>query len=295
VMASPAAASRRSLFCFRTRVSIPRVGSEGIVEGVCARSCESWLFSTTRLHQVSEKLFRFAKREANHRQRTLPSAQMASAAASAARPGVAYTLGRTLYLSLTNRSNAAGILKTRGPGFVMPSTSLFVPFPKGAAEPTAVELAAVVDACYQHGDIVGMGENDPGVVFAGAGEPLLRLDVLVDTMDLVRESRHGALFRVHSNGLHPTTTARALADAKVDRVTVALATADPRQFHALVKPSGNEHNDFSTVCGFIASLAEFGVDVEAVTVAAPNVDVAAARKLSEALGASSHRTREYFP
>jgi hypothetical protein len=34
-------------------------------------------------------------------------------------------LGRTLYLSLTNRSNAAGILKTRGPGFVMPSTSLF--------------------------------------------------------------------------------------------------------------------------------------------------------------------------
>jgi MoaA/NifB/PqqE/SkfB family radical SAM enzyme len=177
----------------------------------------------------------------------------------------------------------------------MPSTSLFVPFPKGAAEPTAVELAAVVDACYQHGDIVGMGENDPGVVFAGAGEPLLRLDVLVDTMDLVRESRHGALFRVHSNGLHPTTTARALADAKVDRVTVALATADPRQFHALVKPSGNEHDDFSTVCGFIASLAEFGVDVEAVTVAAPNVDVAAARKLSEALGASSHRTREYFP
>ena len=245
--------------------------------------------------KFSKNFFRFAKREANHRQRTLPSAQMASAAASAARPGVAYTLGRTLYLSLTNRSNAAGILQTRGPGFVMPSTSLFVPLPKGAAEPTAVELAAVVDAWYQHGDIVGMGENDRGVVFAGAGEPLLRLDVLVDTMDLVRESRHGALFRVRSDGLHPTTTARALADAKVDRVTVALATADPRQFRALVKPSGNEHDDLSTVCGCIASLAEFGVDVEAVTVAAPNVDVAAARKLSEALGASSHRTREYFP
>jgi hypothetical protein len=36
----------------------------------------------------------------------------------------------------------------------------------------------VVDACYADMDIVGMGENDPGVVFGGAGEPLLRLDTI---------------------------------------------------------------------------------------------------------------------
>ena len=51
--------------------------------------------------------------------------------------------------------------------------------PSGAEhEPTPEELAAVVDACYADMDIVGMGENDPGVVFGGAGEPLLRLDAI---------------------------------------------------------------------------------------------------------------------
>jgi TatD family-associated radical SAM protein len=221
---------------------------------------------------------------------------MASAAAAAARPGVAYTLGRTLYLSVTNRSNALSILKTRGPGFVMPPSSGFALL--SDPEPDASELAAIVDATYERAEIVGMGENDPGVVFAGAGEPLLRLDVVVDTIAMVRESRHGVPFRVHSNGLHEPDVAKTLANAKVDRVTVALATADPKQFDFLTRPnagSPGKGGDFNQLCGFIATLAEEGVDVEAVTVAAPDVDVAAARRLAESLGARAHRTREYFP
>lgn len=103
----------------------------------------------------------------------------ASRAAAAARPGVAYSLGRTLYLALTNRSNATSIIDTRGPSFVMPPTSGFQLLPDGLEnEPTPEELAAIVDACYADMDIVGMGENDPGVVFGGAGEPLLRLDAI---------------------------------------------------------------------------------------------------------------------
>ena len=218
---------------------------------------------------------------------------MASAAAAAARPGVAYTLGRTLYLSVTNRSNALSILKTRGPGFVMPPSSGFALL--SDPEPDASELAAIVDATYERAEIMGMGENDPGVVFAGAGEPLLRLDVVVDTIAMVRESRHGVPFRVHSNGLHEPNVAKTLANAKVDRVTVALATADPKQFEALTRPAAGSGAHLGTVCGFISALAEEGVDVEAVTVAAPDVDVAAARRLAESLGASSFRTREYFP
>ena len=218
---------------------------------------------------------------------------MASAAAAAARPGVAYTLGRTLYLSVTNKSNALSILKTRGPGFVMPPSSGFALL--SDPEPDAKELAAIVDATYERAEIVGMGENDPGVVFAGAGEPLLRLDVVVDTMAMVRESRHGVPFRIHSNGLHEPGVAAALASAGVDRVTVSLATADPKQFEALTRPAAGSGAHFGTLCGFISALAEEGVDVEAVTVAAPDVDVAAARRLAESLGASSFRTREYFP
>ena len=215
---------------------------------------------------------------------------MASAAAAAARPGVAYTLGRTLYLSVTNRSNALSILKTRGPGFVMPPSSGFALL--SDPEPDASELAAIVDATYERAEIVGMGENDPGVVFAGAGEPLLRLDVVVDTIAMVRESRHGVPFRVHSNGLHEPRVAKALARADVDRVTVALATADPNQYETLMRPEPGA-GGHAAVCGFIAALADAGVEVEAVAVAAPGVAVADARKLAEALGAAAFRTRTW--
>ena len=193
---------------------------------------------------------------------------MASAAAAAARPGVAYTLGRTLYLSVTNKSNALSILKTRGPGFVMPPSSGFALL--SDPEPDANELAAIVDATYERAEIVGMGENDPGVVFAGAGEPLLRLDVVVDTMAMVRESRHGV--RSASTRTAYTSQASAAWRAPARHASVALATADPKQFEALTRPAAGSGAHLGTVCGFISALAEEGVDVEAVTVAAPGVD-----------------------
>ena len=85
--------------------------------------------------------------------------------------------------------------------------------------------------------------------------------------------------------------ASALADAGISKATVALATADPGQYTELMRPEGGDH---STVCGFIASLAEAGVEVEATAVERPGVDVAAARKLAGALGAG-FRTRTYHP
>lgn len=222
-------------------------------------------------------------------------ANAGSVAAAAARPGVAYVLGRTLYLAMTNRSNAATIVETRGPGFAMPPESFFVPYPDPphslSREPEAEELADVVDLFYEKLEIVGMGENDPGVVFAGMGEPLLRMDQIRETIEQVHESRHGVPFRVSTNGLFPPSAAVALADAGISNATVALATADPTQYAELMRPESGDH---ATVCGFIASLAEAGVEVEATVVERPGVDVAAARKLAEALGAG-FRTRTWHP
>jgi hypothetical protein len=68
---------------------------------------------------------------ADNNNRSMSSSSAASAAAAAARPGVAYSLGRTLYLALTNRSNAMPITETRGPSFAMPPSSGFRLLPEG--------------------------------------------------------------------------------------------------------------------------------------------------------------------
>ena len=74
---------------------------------------------------------------------------------------------------------------------------------------------------------------------------------------------------------------------------MALATADPRQYEELMQPHADS-GGHATVCGFIVNLVEAGVEVECTAVKKPGVDVTAARRLAEALGAVEFRAREYF-
>ena len=60
-------------------------------------------------------------------------------------PGLSYTLGRTLYVALTNRCNSVPLFSTRGPGFQMPAASGFAPLPDGV-EPSAEQVAEAVAA-----------------------------------------------------------------------------------------------------------------------------------------------------
>jgi len=209
-----------------------------------------------------------------------------------ARPGVAYRLGRALYLSLTDESNATPLALTRGPSFVMPASSAFVCL-GDAPEPRASELVAAVDAFYDSFTIASSGEDDPGVVFAGYGEPLMRLQTLCDTIANVRERRHGAKLRVSTNGLFDASAARALRDAGAESITVNLASADPEQYARLMKPKyGRTHAD---ACAFVEAAAANGLQVECTAVKAPGVDVRAVERLALALGAVEFREREYFP
>ena len=54
-------------------------------------------------------------------------------------PGVAYRLGRTIYLALTNSCNAVSLIESRGPGFVIPPASGFCRLPEGYT-PSAEEI-----------------------------------------------------------------------------------------------------------------------------------------------------------
>ena len=99
---------------------------------------------------------------------------------AASQNGYAYTLGGGLYLALTDASNARTLLASRGPAFRMPEESGFHPIGM-STEPTALQLADIVDHFYENLEVRGGVEGDSGVTFAGLGEPTLKLDVLLET------------------------------------------------------------------------------------------------------------------
>ena len=129
-------------------------------------------------------------------------------------PGLLYFLSSTCYISLTNRPLGLSLPCTRGPNFAMPPHSRFLPLPPGY-EPTAKEAGdAVVETWLATHDEPGGGDEEGEtlkneLVFGGLGEPLLRLDVLKDTITRIKESgvrpRGGeegdTEFRVITNGL----------------------------------------------------------------------------------------------
>jgi len=205
--------------------------------------------------------------------------------------GVSYTVrsGGPLYLALTNSCNSATLIATRGPGFSMPDG--FEPLPDGGEEPSAAQLAAVVVRAYEDIEIIGMGENDGGITFAGLGEPLLRLETLLETVRLVKESNHGVPFRVVTNGLVGPEVAEALKGGGVKQVTVALAAHTPPLYEKLMAPQ--DGRGFGDVCAFVDACAQAGLLVECTAVEAPGVNKDATRKLAMSLGAAEFRVRSY--
>ncbi|KAK3280471.1 hypothetical protein CYMTET_11695 [Cymbomonas tetramitiformis] len=152
-----------------------------------------------------------------------------------------------------------------------------------------------------------MGENDPGVVFAGFGEPLLRVDTLLDTVNLVKEEQNGVPFRINTNGLFfdDDDVITKLLDSglvavgdddmrretRIQSISVFLPSNNAATYAEIMQPP--EGKSLLDAIGFIASLAEAGVHVECTAVEHPAVDLALTENLAMALGASSFRTRTY--
>ena len=215
--------------------------------------------------------------------------------------GLAYRIGSSLYLALTNRANSVTLAASRGPGFAMPRDSGFAPL---SHEPSVAELSAAVDVALAPTGRSGEAAVD-AVAFAGLGEPLLRLDVLEQTIAHVRSRWPHMRTRLVSNGLVSKEAAPSVAlrlrTAGLSAASIALASADPQQYRALMLPSAADPRaetavppGLADVCAFVSALVRVGVECECTCVAAHGVDVDAAHALAERLGAKM-RTRSYVP
>ena len=91
----------------------------------------------------------------------------------------------------------------------------------------------------------------------------------------------------------------ALADAGIQKATVALASADEDQYNVLMRPirmpGEQQPRGLRDVLAFISRLRKCNIAVEVGIVAHPSMDVDAARRLAQSVGANDVRVRTYFP
>ncbi len=144
---------------------------------------------------------------------------------------VAYRIGKSLYLNITNKCPCACTfcLRSNGPG-IGGSGSLWL-----EREPTADEIRESIRSHFSS-DLREM-------VFCGYGEPTERLDTLLETADWIKRTWPGMPVRVNTNGLSDLIAGRPTAElfkGKVDTLSISVNTDDPAEYLAICRPKFGE-------------------------------------------------------
>jgi len=192
---------------------------------------------------------------------------------------IAYELGGSLYLNLTNACPNRCIFCVRrfAPG--VGGYNLWL-----AHEPSAAEVLAAIGNPTRYKEIV----------FCGYGEPTCRLDVLLEVARALKGK--GVPLRLNTNGLGNSINGRDILPelaACLDVVSVSLNAADTDAYLRLCRPSFGT-DAFPAVVSFLRRSKEFIPRVVASVVPREGVDIEACRRLAEDLGVE-FRVREIVP
>ena len=151
---------------------------------------------------------------------------------AAGAPTLAYTLSPlapTVYAQVTAASNCATLVRARGAEFARRIAQRVPPLPPGC-EPDAARVAEEVAELLARAEAAerdrrGAEDARASLVFAGHGDPLLRLDCVEAVSRAVRAARPHVRVRANTSGLLPPSCAARVA-AAVDEVSVLLHAAD---------------------------------------------------------------------
>jgi hypothetical protein len=157
------------------------------------------------------------------------------------------------------------------------------------------------------------------IVFAGEGEPTLRLEALetlasqiycfMKTYNTNEMNMMKKPMRIVTNGLvlctHPEKERKnvlhRLLSSGVQTLSIALMTSSPHQYETLMQPIGfsccsdDDSQIHSKLCELVQDAVRIGFNVELTGVDHEYVDKQLANNLAQELGASSFRFRPYFP
>ena len=190
---------------------------------------------------------------------------------------IAYKIRDSLYLNITNRCTNACIFCAKFEDFVVKGHEL-----KLDHEPDMDELKRAI------GDPSRYSE----VVFCGYGEPLLRLELVIELSRWLKQQ--GIKVRINTDGqanlVHGRNILPELAGL-VDAVSVSLNAPDQATYQRLCQSSFAE-DGYQAVKEFLQLAREHIPEVVASAVTYPGVDIEACRRIAEEIGVE-FRVREY--
>jgi TatD DNase family protein len=204
--------------------------------------------------------------------------------ASRVKPSVVYWLGENLYLNITNRcpNNCYFCLRNFRNGV-------------GGFNLKLEKEPSVAEVVMELGNVINK-KNWREIVFCGFGEPLERLDCVLEVAEWIRR-HYGKIvtLRVDTNGQgfllnRERDVVRELKMAGVDKVSVSLNAHDKETYNQVCRPSFK--NAFENVLEFIEK-AKGLLDVEVTVVRIPEIDIQAAWEIAKRLGVK-FRVRDYI-
>ncbi len=198
-------------------------------------------------------------------------------------PSVVYWLDNNLYLNITNRcpNNCYFCLRNFRDGVEGFNLKL-------DREPRTDEIIRELQR------VIG-SRRWREVVFCGFGEPLERLDCLLEVARWVK-GHYGSVVRVDTNGQGyllngGRDVVRELREAGVERLSVSLNAHNREVYNYVCRPTFE--NAFESVLGFVERGAR-EIDTEVTVVTIPEVDISRVKEMATKMGVRL-RLREYIP
>lgn len=201
------------------------------------------------------------------------------------KPSIVYWLGDNLYLNITNQCPNRCYFCLRNFKDGVGGFNLKIPL-----EPTADEVLSELQ------NAISMRQWKE-IVFCGFGEPLARLDCVLEVSRRIRQN-YGRIIaiRVNTNGQgyllnNGRNVVEELKAAGVDRVSVSLNAHDKATYMEVCRPSFE--NAYENILEFIERARKV-LDVEVTAVTIPEVDLDKVAEIAAGMGVK-FRIRPYIP
>lgn len=189
---------------------------------------------------------------------------------------LAYPIRDSLYLNITNDCTNNCTFCARNNGFIVKGHDISLDH-----NPSSQELIEAIEAALAKVDAGFYKE----VVFCGYGEPTMCLETVLTVGKYLKEK--GFATRLNSNGLANLYFKRDITpelSKVIDKISISLNTADPEQYDALCRSQFGK-DAFPGMLEFTACCLKANIHTTLSVVDMPDIDVEAARRLAEEIGA----------